>query len=172
MSNLCAQYADLNTSSLIFTYILGSTILMTRDSECMDTPLNNSEGSWKIAKGVFLKHNSSLDVRSEFGFHETGELYGNRVYWSNGAIWSSSMPSEYYKTNNGMVQVTENDKEWGVYNMSNVFMGTFKLDCNKVYYNNSIGQFIGKYIVWDDYNVWKPSLYPEVPISLSQPGSS
>lgn len=160
MSAICSSYTDVNTSSVVLTYLLGTTVLMTRYSECITKPVvDNAEGSWRVARGTYSVNDSSSLLTSDYGFHETGEVHNGYIKWSNGAVWSSFEPYSSYLTKNGIVYLTLSDtknmRQWTVSN-GTFDIGIVESRCNSLQFGEFTGKVIGDYIVWNNIHVWEP----------------
>jgi len=161
MPHVCSQYVDTNTSSLILTYMLGTTILLTRYSECIQTSDTNeyAEGAWRVAKGQFLP-GENFTMKTDFGFHESGKVSMNTISWSNGAVWNAFLPSEQYSTPQyGIVTLKEKGNKWDVYNSSKQIVGSLYANCDDVMFSYSKGKIVGDFIIWNNIDAWEPYGY-------------
>lgn len=157
---MCPTYLDMNTSSIVMTFQIGSTVLMTRHVNCIGRPINeDAEGNWQVAKG-FMRTNASTgaEITSNFGFHETGILRGNTIQWSNGAEWRVRL-SRYYRTlDETLVTVTPIDDRSDLYEVkSNENGPPLKMAqiCEDLFLGGMHGKLKGGYIVWDDGVIWE-----------------
>ena len=163
--SLCPQYIDKNTSSTVNTYQLGSTVLMTRSTDCIDPLMNTSEfaeGSWRVGTGTlsrrFLNNTYTTILTADYGFHEVGVVHSNSILWTNGAKWYTPEPHQMYTVGSDILflkRITTNS--WGVLNSSSVIQGVMiRLHCNDVFLNGKKGRMKGGFIIWDNFHIWTP----------------
>ena len=62
------------------THKLGSHLLFTRDTHCLQEPSPPElPGFWKVARSIV--DDDSKQLITNFGFHEKGKMVGSSIYW-------------------------------------------------------------------------------------------
>lgn len=159
---LCPMYTDFNTSDVIMTHKLGSTVVFTRYSNCISSEDNEyAEGSWRVARATLGEKNFSDRIVADYGFHEKGLITGSTIKWTNGAVWKSEPYPSYY-TKNGIVDVisTSNDTDQYDLQLDGESIGTMYAVCDELFMNSRRGIVKGDFVSWDDGELWWPASQP------------
>jgi len=150
---LCSKYIDHNTSSIVYTYVLPSFVLMTRYTECISNLNETSEGSWNLAYGKYDNKLNKLTIESKYGFHEYGKIINNTIEWSNNELWTTYFPSKYFFSNKRKYIFIDDD--YYVYDSCGNSLGKIDIYCDTVYLKNKKGKLKGDFIIFSDYEIWE-----------------
>lgn len=164
LAMLCPMYIDTNTSSLIMTHKLGSTVVFTRYSDCIsETAPEFAEGSWRVARASIDDGNFSDRIVADYGFHEKGKMVGSSIFWTNGAVWRSRPQASYY-TEEGLVSITPQSDDGENYDvtLNGETVGVLRAMCDQLFFNARRGVVKGDFVAWDDGDVWWPMDEPSL----------
>jgi len=137
---------------------MGSSVLFTRYTNCIEDIHENAEGAWTTAKGFVQTNGSSTKVYTNFGFHETGDIKANTIVWSNGAVWTAPVNTDFQTDDGDRLFLKNVDNEY--WNITSKMKGTtdqITIICESVFYEGNHGHIEGDFIVWDDGSIWWPT---------------